>query len=308
MADNLAFDLGSNFGDSVSDDAVILDFDGSADTVENARKLSLTQFGEKIWYAATFKSMDRLESAIVNGAEGAKVFFTGSGDFHHVTYALVKAFAKQTFRLPVQMVVFDNHPDNMIFPGGIHCGSWVYHVGRLPFVAAVSVFGIASNDLGGVNLFQNHYCAIRKGKVKYYCLAPVPKLARLMGGMGIVDLSQERGRLAEIVRGVVKGIGLPVYLSVDKDVLCADAARTSWDQGLMGNEELLECISAVAGDVVIADVTGEIAGEKFKSRLKKFFRWIDGGTAILPDEQAQRQKHREINGEILRCLTHFRST
>ena len=61
----------------------------------------------------------------------------GSGDFHHVSYLLIERLRR--LGRQIQVVVFDNHPDNMRYPFGIHCGSWVWHVSRLPFVERVHV-------------------------------------------------------------------------------------------------------------------------------------------------------------------------
>ena len=47
------------------------------------------------------------------------VTFYGSNDFHHVALALIRRL-----RTPVNMVLFDNHPDWLLNPFGHHCGSW----------------------------------------------------------------------------------------------------------------------------------------------------------------------------------------
>ena len=41
--------------------------------------------------------------------------------------------------------------------------------------------------------------------------------------------------------------GLPVYISIDKDVLSEEYARTDWDQGEMKLEELSEIIRGISG-------------------------------------------------------------
>ena len=54
---------------------------------------------------------------------------------------------------------------------------------------------------------------------------------------------------------------IPVYLSIDKDVLSRDYARTNWDQGRMTLDELCARIRDVASRrrILGADICGEIA-------------------------------------------------
>lgn len=52
---------------------------------------------------------------------------------------------------------------------------------------------------------------------------------------------------------------LPVYLSVDKDVLCAEDASTTWSQGDMTLEELGQFVAILLEkqDILGMDVCGE---------------------------------------------------
>ena len=56
----------------------------------------------------------------------------------------------------------------------------------------------------------------------------------------------------------------PVYLSIDKDILSTDYARTNWDQGTMSLSELKDRISQIAERVPILgiDVCGGLAVSK----------------------------------------------
>ena len=62
--------------------------------------------------------------------------------------------------------------------------------------------------------------------------------------------------------------GLPLYLSIDKDILCRCSARTTWDQGELMLDGLLSAIACLcAGRRIIgADVCGEISFLKGGSR------------------------------------------
>jgi len=58
--------------------------------------------------------------------------------------------------------------------------------------------------------------------------------------------------------------GLPLYISLDKDVMSRDWARTDWDQGEMTLQEVMDVISHASEgrEVIAADVCGELASEK----------------------------------------------
>ena len=57
---------------------------------------------------------------------------------------------------------------------------------------------------------------------------------------------------------------LPVYVSVDLDVLSQDYARTDWDQGTMTQERLFSLLESIfrATSVLGVDICGELTGAK----------------------------------------------
>ena len=57
---------------------------------------------------------------------------------------------------------------------------------------------------------------------------------------------------------------LPVYLSIDKDVLSRDFARTNWDQGTMTLPQLKDVVRAIASwhEILGIDVCGELSSSK----------------------------------------------
>ena len=50
----------------------------------------------------------------------------GSGDFHHVTLALIRQI-----REPFNLLVLDKHPDWMRGIPFLHCGTWLRHALRM---------------------------------------------------------------------------------------------------------------------------------------------------------------------------------
>src|SRR5260221_14790211 len=102
---------------------VVLDFDGSVGPLPDAVVLPLGAWQERIRFGCgmrTYREFARVLDRALPAGHGA--VFLGSGDFHHVSHALI---ARRCPPRRVKVVVLDNHPDNMRFPFGIHCGSWV---------------------------------------------------------------------------------------------------------------------------------------------------------------------------------------
>lgn len=285
-----------------ADSALILNLDDSvsftgpaADHPPPPVSINLTHLQERIRYSATLRDMALLGRYLHPLLCGRNLFFLGSGDFHHLSYVLIDFFQA---REPLHVVVFDNHPDNMIYPRGIHCGSWVYQASLLPQVAAITVVGIASADLRGLNLLQHRYRTLRTGKVSYWCLAPVPAMAAVLGSPGMLDIRPFRSTLPEALLEEVQRTGLPVYLSLDKDVLSRQELCTTWDQGVMATEELLACLQALAPLAIALDVTGDLSSYRFtESPLKKFLRKLDGPD--LPFTAIDRDTHCRFNDIIL---------
>ena len=56
----------------------------------------------------------------------------------------------------------------------------------------------------------------------------------------------------------------PVYLSIDKDVICRDELITNWDQGDMKTDELLGFVKKLAEThcLIGVDICGECAGDQ----------------------------------------------
>lgn len=280
------------------EDTLVLDFDGSVFLPEEIPRLDMRDYEEMVRYYSSSDDITGLEGIIKEAVKRHRIFFLGNGDFHHISYLLIKYIPYKN----IHVVVFDNHPDNMFFPTGIHCGSWVYHASKLPNVSNISVFGIASKDIRGLNIIQNRLSVIRSRKVKYYCLAPVSKLMRILSGNGIDDIRDSQKSVAEILKEESQKKRWPVYLSIDKDVISNRTLRTGWDQGRMQENELLRCIKEIVPSVIAADIVGDISSYNYKSRLKKIMRMIDGYEQMLINIEREQHKHRELNMKILSLL------
>src|SRR5581483_23837 len=237
---------------------IILDFDRSVSPMPGVRSIPLGEWQERLRYGCSLRELNELAPLLEGAGIGLPpLTFLGSGDFHHLSYLLIKRLAAYG---PFQVIVFDNHPDAMRYPWGIHCGSWVHHVCRLPFITRVTVVGITSQDIGGGHLWENDLRSLYSGKLFYIALSPVTRLARLIGLSAIQEFKDDPSRLSSFIEGdLLKRDPHPVYLSIDKDVLSPSAVRTNWDQGILREEDLLEAVRAIKPRLIAGDVTGEIS-------------------------------------------------
>jgi hypothetical protein len=269
----------------------ILDFDGSVRPLDGAAIVPLREWEESIRFGCRMSELRRLQSAI----EPADIVFMGSGDFHHVSLLLIERLST-----PVQVVVLDNHPDNMRYPFGIHCGSWVSHVAKLPFVARVHVLGITSSDVEGAHVIENHLAPLRSGKVVYWC---VGRNLRALGRFGVRN-SRSFASVSEMLdRFSVEIEQTPVYLSIDKDVLASDVVQTNWDQGVMTLEELESAIGLVRGRLIGGDVVGDVSSYRYRSRFKRLLSGLDRQPEIpAASLEAMQTRQHEVNQRLLSLL------
>src|SRR5689334_2009317 len=148
---------------------IILDFDGSVRPSAGSITLHLDRWQEAIRFGCSRAQLRALDARLpVNLPVADQVIFLGSGDFHHVSALLIARAARRW--KPLEVVVLDNHPDNMRYPFGIHCGSWVRLVASMPEVAHVHVLGITSGDVGLGRLWENYLAPLWHGRLTYWCV------------------------------------------------------------------------------------------------------------------------------------------
>ena len=281
---------------------LILDLDGSVKPMPGAETLPLRGWEEAIRFGCRQAQLDALEREIESSlAPHPAVTFMGSGDFHHLSYLLIRRL--KSLGTGMQVVVFDNHPDNMRYPFGIHCGSWVRHVSKLPFVKRVLVAGITSTDVEAGRLWENYLSPLYAGKVAYFCVN------RNLSGLRRIGVRQCRsfsstGDMMTALAGELAAVPDPVYLSIDKDVLAADEVRTNWDQGVMRVDELFGAIRSLEGRIVAGDVVGDVSAYRYRSGFKRFLSGLDSQPAIPADELARWQaEHQPVNLELMSLLS-----
>lgn len=285
---------------SFSERALVLDFDQSVlPLADDEIRVSLGEWQERIRFGSSMRDFRELESQLLLPAEHGCVFM-GSGDYHHVSHLLLQRFSG--VGEPFEVVVCDNHPDNMLYPFGIHCGSWVGHASKLPFISHIHVVGITSSDITLSHAWENSWAPLKRGRVSYWS---VGKSARWLNWIGAGEAHHSFANADDLVDGFLarRGQGDRVYLSIDKDVFAKDVVQTNWDQGCFEFRHIEALLGACCGKLVGVDVTGEISGFKYRSLFKRLLAGLDG--LELPDAQQLRswqESQQSFNLRLLEAL------
>ena len=202
------------------------------------------------------------------------------------------------------MVVLDNHPDNMRFPWGVHCGSWVRRVARLPQVAHVHVIGITSGDLGAAHAWEHNLGSVWSGKVTYWSTGVDTRWSRWLGLGPRFRSFPDRATLVEAARQELAATPMDTYFSIDKDAFSADEVRTNWDQGVLLRADLKTLAQALHGQVVGSDVTGDVSVWHYRTAWKRWLSAADGQDTAHQDKELPQWQARQnaFNWQIVELL------
>jgi hypothetical protein len=280
---------------------IVLDVDGSVGALPDATVLPLRAWQERIRFGCGMRTWRAFAGELDRAlpADHGTVFL-GSGDFHHLSLALI---ARHDSRRMFKVVVLDNHPDNMRFPFGIHCGSWVRRVAALPWVSHVHVLGITSGDVGASHAWENYFTPLLRRKLTNWCVGVDVRWAARVGlgerFLGFDSIASMIDRFAEVERKDSQ----PTYLTIDKDVLSVDAARTNWDQGRMSEAQMLQMIGLFRQRLVGSDITGDVSTYRYTTAWKRWLSAIDDQPDVSGTQLAewQRQQH-AINLRLLDAI------
>ncbi len=260
--------------------------------------LALHAMQEQLRFSSSSRTIQAFSRQLPSEIAGPVML--GSGDFHHLSLPLIQ---RQSAHQGLRVLVLDNHPDNMRYLFGVHCGSWVRRVCALPFVHSVHVLGISSNDVSKSQAWANYLAPLRAGKLRYSCLSVNTDWASQRHLSQQICTYASPQELIEALRRELQSSSGPIYCSIDKDVLAKTVVQTNWDQGLLLEADLLALIACMHGRIVGADICGEVSSFRYRSWLK---RWLSGldqqqlpDPTLLPQWQMQ---HDALNTRLLAAL------
>ena len=246
-----------------------------------AIRMDLLALGPKLRLWSTERNYQRfaklLQERPRRAAHRPEIFFVGSGDYHHLTPALLA-----DLREPVTLVHFDNHPDWVRFAPRRHCGSWINRALRLHNIKRIVTLGPCSDDLKSPQFKGANLGALRSGALQLFPWrhAPTKVWGRIGDGAGHEqheNLLYWRNLADQdwptFIDNLIKNLPTTgVWISIDKDVLASEDAATNWDQGGMRLNHLLHAIRALAARtrVLGIDVCGEFAKAPHRNWLKRW--------------------------------------
>ena len=165
------------------------------------------------------EASDRIRKEI-QAFTGKGLHFIDSGNYHYMTRLWL-----EKLQIPFRLLVFDNHTDMQppAFGGLLSCGGWIAaSLEELPLLQEVILVGPD----------EEAYTQVE------------PDLQQK-----VLFLSREKlsTMTAEEKVGFFNNLSedLPLYVSVDKDVLCKGDASTTWSQGDMHLSELMSFLELV---------------------------------------------------------------
>lgn len=161
------------------------------------------------------------------GPEG--MHFLDSGNYHYLTKIWLELVKE-----PFELLVFDHHTDMQrpAFGGILSCGGWIREAletnKNLKHVILVGPPNTAMEETQK-ELLEDGEELIKK--VTWICeekfLENVDNQDKIREFCGILEESQETK-------------SLPLYISIDKDVLLESEGKTNWDQGNVRVEQILK--------------------------------------------------------------------
>lgn len=290
-------------------DVRIVDLDGALmDQRELVKRfapsvVALQDWGPRIRIACSFAAYRLFEHALDERlkAGSQELIFYGSGDFHHVTLALLRRL-----RQPFNLLVLDKHPDWMRGVPVMHCGTWLWHALHLPQLQRVFHLG---GDLDFDNLFRllAPWRHIREGRI-----ITIPAIRRYTrGGWRDVATNPLRDDCIGLVREerLEKLLGsfraellrYPLYISLDKDVMQARDAIVNWDSGHLNSLEVQTILhwflAACDGNIAGMDILGDWSPVCVRGWLRRAMHLTEHPALNAVPEQAN-----WVNGAINAAL------
>jgi arginase family enzyme len=243
------------------------------------------------------------------------VTFVGSGDFHHVSLALIRRQPR-----PINLLVIDNHPDWMRGIPFLHCGTWLYHAAQLPQVKKIF-------HVGGDVDFDNNFQFLAPWKlIESDKIAVLPGIRRFSGwrwakigndpllwkSQTAAPYSLPPGRLKEFLRPYRKELeSRPLYISLDKDVMSAQVAPVNWDSGhlsVIQTRSVLETfLMAANGTVAGIDVVGDWSPVRVQGILRRLLHWNEH-PSLQVDSFVSTRTNEQTNLSLLESVDWFTRT
>jgi hypothetical protein len=231
----------------------------------------------------------------------------GSGDFHHLTLTHLRRV-----RHPFNLLVLDKHPDWTRGLPILHCGSWLHHAAQLSNVRRIF-------HLGGDKDFDNAFRWLAPKKLlQSGKIVTLPAVRRFENGFwgelphkplrANFDTPINHDRLEELLWPHLEELDrLPLYISLDKDVMWMPESVANWDSGFLDLTEVQEILQfflkAAGNDLIGMDVVGDWSPVRTQGLVRHLLHRFEHPRYRVDAEQARLCNER-TNTMLLRFLTH----
>jgi hypothetical protein len=282
----------------------ILDLDGGVNRQETLMSrympqvIPLSEWGPTIRMGCAFGRFRSFERALAMACGCEKdrapmLTLYGSGDFHHVSLALL---ARQPG--PCNLAIVDNHPDWMRGIPFLHCGTWVYHAARLGHVRRIIHIG-GDVDFDNLYRFMAPWPELRQGRISVIPARrpferwPWARTAR--PPLRIASGANATGeRFEELLDPIAHDLrSCPLYISLDKDVLTTADALVNWDSGHLALPEirtiLRALLGAARGQLAGMDIVGDWSPVHVRGWLRRFLHLTEHPALSIDSSSAERR-------------------
>lgn len=255
---------------------------------------SMRQFERSVRLWASLPVFKKMAQSLHRPSAEGQFSLIGSGDYHHVSLALISQFTK-----PLTVVLFDNHPDWMRPPHQFHCGTWVYSLARLAHVQRIVIVGLESGDIAEDQFEKGDMESYLQGKIVLLPYQPVQ----------VGELTLKSSFEKHVFMGIAEVLAEietdNIYISVDKDCLRAADARTNWEQGSMPLNTVTAAIRALKAhkQVVGADTVGDFSPVRFRSPLKWIASYLDRREHPREEMVIASRINAAANAQLIEALT-----
>jgi hypothetical protein len=297
-------------------DVRVLDLDGSLlaqteflDRVQ-PEVYKLRDWGPALRLACGFRRFGQFRAALdralsSTGNSEPALTFIGSGDFHHVSLALLHRINQ-----PFNLLILDNHPDWMRGIPFLHCGTWVRHAARLPNLHTIFHVGGDVDFDNGFRLLAP-WQELRNGKIRVtpaircfergaWADCPVATVRHQP------DCEAGPDRIHQLVGPLRNELKRwPLYISLDKDVMTAQDAVVNWDLGHLTINEVQTVLAAfiAAADRRLAgmDVVGDWSPVRLRGLGRRILHLTEHPRVKTMPEWAN-ARNQQANLRFARCV------
>lgn len=207
---------------------------------KNLKKIDMSDISSTDMYCSADAETEIRKRLSPYGPNG--IHFLDNGNYHYIT-----KFFTDMIKSPFTLVLYDHHSDMQkpLFSQMLSCGSWAGNMLRCNhYLMQVVLVGPEQRTIDEIALDL---------KQKLVCIS-MEELKNHTIGQKISQIHTD----------------LPFYISIDKDILDRQWARTNWDQGDMPLSALKDLLSVfIHQNVIGIDICGECSSaEPFQALLK----------------------------------------